>query len=94
MKLLKNCYDIILDDGKVIVVEAILPIVEAVLPIIPKNNAAWKSISEIDVVMILLYQGGKERIEQEFMELATGTGFSDIRYESYAYAFCVMEFFK
>ena len=87
MKLLKNCYDAIPDDGKVIVVEA-------VLPIIPENNAAWKSVSETDVVMIPLYQGGKERSEQEFKELATGAGFSGIRYQSFANAFWVMEFFK
>nr|KYP72008.1 Caffeic acid 3-O-methyltransferase [Cajanus cajan] len=87
LKLLKNCYNAIPDDGKVI-------IVEAVLPIIPETNAAWKAISQVDVLMMTQNPGGKERTEQEFMELATAAGFSGIRYECYVRTFWVMEFFK
>ncbi|XP_061359203.1 cathecol O-methyltransferase 1-like [Gastrolobium bilobum] len=87
LKLLKNCYDAIPDDGKVIVVEA-------VLPIIPETNAAWKSVSQTDVLMMTQNPGGKERSEQEYMELATAAGFSGIRYECYVRTFWVMEFFK
>ncbi|KAJ1390795.1 S-adenosyl-L-methionine-dependent methyltransferase [Sesbania bispinosa] len=87
LKLLKNCYDAIPDDGKVIVVEA-------VLPIIPENNAAWKCVSQSDVVMMTQNPGGKERSEQQFMELTTAAGFSGIRYECRVRTFWVMEFFK
>ncbi|KOM29122.1 hypothetical protein LR48_Vigan635s004700 [Vigna angularis] len=46
VKLLKNCYDAILDDGKVIVVEA-------VLPTIPETNSAvYKTILELDASMM------------------------------------------
>ncbi|MQI32294.1 methyltransferase, partial [Escherichia coli] len=63
LKLLKNCYDAIPADGKVIVLEA-------VLPVIPETNAAWKAVSQMDVLMMTQNPGGKERSEQEFMELA------------------------
>ncbi|KAK7397484.1 hypothetical protein VNO78_18659 [Psophocarpus tetragonolobus] len=87
VKLLKNCYDAIPDDGKVIVVEA-------VLPIIPETNAAWKAVSQTDVLMMTQNPGGKERSDQLFMDLATAAGFSGIRYQSYVRTFWVMEFFK
>ncbi|XP_073222286.1 cathecol O-methyltransferase 1-like [Cicer arietinum] len=87
LKLLKNCYNAIPDDGKVI-------ILETVLSIIPENNAAWKFASQSDVLMMTQNPGGKERTEQEFMDLATGAGFCGIRYECYVRTFWVMEFFK
>ncbi|KAK7338164.1 hypothetical protein VNO77_18764 [Canavalia gladiata] len=87
LKLLKNCYNAIPDDGKVIVVEVILPI-------LPETNAGWKAGSQIDVLMMTQNPGGKERSEQEFSELATAAGFSGIRYECYVRTFWVMEFFK
>ncbi|RDX64895.1 hypothetical protein CR513_56490, partial [Mucuna pruriens] len=87
LKLLKNCCNAIPDDGKVI-------IVEAVLPIIPETNAAWKAISQLDVLMMTQNPGGKERTEQEFTDLATAAGFRGIRYECYVRTFWVMEFFK
>ncbi|KAJ1414772.1 Winged helix-like DNA-binding domain superfamily [Sesbania bispinosa] len=87
LKLLKNCYDAIPNDGKVIVVEA-------VLPIIPENNAAWKCVSQTDVLMMTQNPGGKERSEQQFMELATAAGFSGIKYGCRVRTFWVMEFFK
>ncbi|CAJ2675629.1 unnamed protein product [Trifolium pratense] len=87
LKLMKNCYDAIPDDGKVIVLEALLPIM-------PKNEAAWKSISQMDIVMMNLVPAGKERTEQEFMDLATKAGFRGIKYECCTYNIWVMEFFK
>ncbi|KAL2345964.1 hypothetical protein Fmac_007249 [Flemingia macrophylla] len=87
LKLLKNCYDAIPDNGKVIVVEAV-PLM------MPESGAAWKSICQLDVFMMTQNPGGKERTEQEFMELATAVGFSGIRYECYVRTYWVMEFFK
>ncbi|ESW11028.1 hypothetical protein PHAVU_009G259500 [Phaseolus vulgaris] len=87
LKLLKNCYDAIPDDGKVIVVEA-------VLPKITETNNAYKAISQIDVLMMTQNPGGKERSEEEFMKLAREAGFSGIRYECHVNIFWIMEFFK
>ncbi|XP_045815596.1 anthranilate N-methyltransferase-like isoform X1 [Trifolium pratense] len=87
LKLLKNCYDAIPDDGKVIVLDALLPIM-------PKNEVAWKSISQMDIAMMNLFPEGKERTKQEFMDLATKAGFRCIKYECCTYNLWVMEFFK
>ncbi|KAK8466087.1 hypothetical protein PHAVU_009G259200 [Phaseolus vulgaris] len=87
VKLLKNCYDAIPDDGKVIVVEA-------VLPKIPETSNAYKEVSQMDVLMMTQHQGGKERCEEEFMILASAAGFSGIRYECHVNNLWVMEFFK
>ncbi|BFG22288.1 hypothetical protein CerSpe_085620 [Prunus speciosa] len=87
LKLLKNCYKAIPDNGKVIVVEALLPAM-------PDTSTAVKSTSQFDVIMMTQVQGGKERSEQELMALATGAGFSGIRYECFVCNFWVMEFFK
>ncbi|ONI23629.1 hypothetical protein PRUPE_2G199600 [Prunus persica] len=87
LKLLKNCYKAIPDNGKVIVVEALLPAM-------PETSTATKTTSQLDVLMMTQNPGGKERSEQEFMALATGAGFSGIRYECFVCNFWVMEFFK
>lgn len=87
LKLLKNCYDATSNDGKVIVVEA-------VLPVMPEMSTSAKSNCQMDVLMMTTNPGGKERTEAEFMALATKSGFSGIRYESFVCNFWVMEFFK
>lgn len=87
LKLLKNCYESVPGDGKVIVVEAILPVA-------PEANVATKATSLMDVLMMTQNPGGKERTQHEFMALATGAGFSGIRFECFACNFCVMEFYK
>ncbi|GKV16548.1 hypothetical protein SLEP1_g27178 [Rubroshorea leprosula] len=87
VKVLKNCYDAVPDDGKVIVVES-------VVPVLPETNAASKAISQIDVQMMTQNPGGKERTQQEFTKLATKAGFSCIKYECFVFNFWVMEFCK
>ncbi|XP_021822605.1 caffeic acid 3-O-methyltransferase-like [Prunus avium] len=87
LKLLKNCYKAIPDNGKVIVVGALLPAM-------PDTRTAVKSTSQFDVMMMTHVRGGKERSEQELMALATGAGFSGIRYECFVCNLWVMEFFK
>ena len=87
LKLLKNCYKAIPDNGKVIVMEAVLSITAETSP-------AARAISQLDVLMMAQDQGGKERTEHEFMALATGAGFRGIRYEAFVCNFWVMEFFK
>ncbi|KAG7994745.1 hypothetical protein I3843_01G073700 [Carya illinoinensis] len=87
LKLLKNCYIAIPNDGKVIIVEALLPM-------LPEVSTCMKFNSQLDVLMMAQHPGGKERTRQEFEALATKAGFKGIRYECLIYSFQVMEFFK
>ncbi|MFQ6659027.1 hypothetical protein Gotur_028071 [Gossypium turneri] len=87
LKLLKNCYNAIPKDGKVIVVEAVVPVE-------PEANAYLRSITQLDVLMMAQNPGGKERTKSEFEALATKAGFSGIRYECFACNYWIMEFFK
>ncbi|KAH9781416.1 Flavone 3'-O-methyltransferase 1 [Citrus sinensis] len=87
LKLLKNCYKSIPEDGKVIVAESILPD-------LPETSTLSKTNSQIDVLMMTQNPGGKERTKHEFMTLATGAGFSGIRFECFTYNLWVMEFYK
>jgi len=84
---LKNCYDALPDQGRVIVLEALRSI-------IPANSFASKSTSQLDVTMMTLIPGAKERNRQEFMDLATNAGFSGIKYECCVCNLYLMEFFK
>ncbi|XP_059457097.1 caffeic acid 3-O-methyltransferase-like [Corylus avellana] len=88
LKLLKNCYEATPNDGKVIVVDA-------VLPIMPEISTSMKSNCQSDAHLLTQCNpGAKERTEAEFIALATKAGFSGIRYESFVCNFWVMEFFK
>ncbi|EOY20348.1 Caffeic acid 3-O-methyltransferase 1 [Theobroma cacao] len=87
LKLLKNCYNAIPDDGKVIVVDAVLPVAL-------DTNAFMRYASQMDMLMMTQCPGGKERTKPEFEALATKVGFSGIRYECFVCNFWVMEFFK
>ncbi|GMN61122.1 hypothetical protein TIFTF001_030212 [Ficus carica] len=87
LKILKNCYKAIPDHGKVIVVDAILPIM-------PENSFAARNTFALDVGMMTQLGGGKERSQQEFLALATGAGFSDIRFVCCVCNHWVMEFYK
>ncbi|PRQ36323.1 putative (Iso)eugenol O-methyltransferase [Rosa chinensis] len=87
IKLLKNCYTAIPDKGKVIVVETLASIE-------PNTSLAEKISSELDVIMMTVAPGGKERTQHQFMDLATAAGFSGIKYECLASYLHVMEFIK
>ena len=87
LRLLKNCYKSIPEDGKLIVVESILPD-------FPETNTATKAAFQVDVLMMTQNPGGKERSQREYMALATGAGFSGIRFDCFVSNFCVMEFYK
>ncbi|KAH7519389.1 hypothetical protein FEM48_Zijuj08G0031000 [Ziziphus jujuba var. spinosa] len=67
------------------------------LPLFPvklETSAAVKSISQANVVMMTQNPGGKERTEQEFLALATASGFGGVRFECCVSPSWVMEFFK
>ncbi|XP_020203601.1 anthranilate N-methyltransferase isoform X2 [Cajanus cajan] len=87
LKLLKNCHKAIPSDGKVIVVDS-------VLPALPETTTTSKSGFQSDLLMMTQNPGGKERTQNEFMELALGSGFSGIRFVSCVSGFWVMEFYK
>ncbi|KAI4335094.1 hypothetical protein L6164_013773 [Bauhinia variegata] len=86
LKVLKNCYDAIPQDGKVIAVEGILPV-------LPETSAATKSISQLDV-QIMVNAGGKERTEQEFTELGIAAGFRAVKFDYYVCNQWIIEFIK
>lgn len=76
--LLKNCYDALPANGKVIVVECVLPVDTAAVP-------KAQGVFHVDMIMLAHNPGGKERYEREFRELAKGAGFSGFK-ATYIYA--------
>ncbi|MED6121185.1 hypothetical protein PIB30_027794 [Stylosanthes scabra] len=88
LKILKNCHKAIGNDGKVIVVEKIIPIVPE------STSAAVKDSFTSDVFMMTHSPGGKERTHQDFMDLAIRSGFTSISLVCSAYGLWVMEFYK
>ncbi|XP_042494034.1 caffeic acid 3-O-methyltransferase-like [Macadamia integrifolia] len=88
LRFLKNCYDAIPDDGKVIVVDGLLPA-------IPEATRAAQGQIQMDCIMLAHFSGGKERTQKEFEALAMGAGFSGFRVAcSYTFNSYVMEFLK
>ncbi|KAJ8556266.1 hypothetical protein K7X08_023024 [Anisodus acutangulus] len=87
LKLLKNCYKALPDNGKVIVVEAHLPVK-------PDTDTAVAGVSQCDLIMMAQNPGGKERSEQQFRALASEAGFKGVNLICCVYNFWVMEFYK
>ncbi|KAK2365353.1 hypothetical protein P8452_68180 [Trifolium repens] len=87
LKLLKNCYKAIPENGKVIVVDTILPTT-------PETTGSAKFGFSSDLLMMTQNPGGKERTEQEFIKLAKGSGFSGIKPICCVSGLWVIEFFK
>ncbi|KAI3762214.1 hypothetical protein L1987_52639 [Smallanthus sonchifolius] len=87
VKLLQNCYKALPDDGKVIIVESILPFVS-------DTNSSTKVSIHCDAILMTHYHGGKERTEEEFLVLAKGAGFAGIKKKCFVCNCWVMEFYK
>ncbi|CAI0445152.1 unnamed protein product [Linum tenue] len=87
LKLLENCYKAIPKEGKVIVLEA-------VVPFMAENSTCSQLSTALDVFMMTQNPGGKERTKEEFLDLATRSGFRGIDFKYCVYNFWVMEFFK
>ncbi|KAI3735704.1 hypothetical protein L6452_15212 [Arctium lappa] len=87
MKLLKNCYKALPDDGKVIVVEAILPFLS-------NTSTSAKATTHMDAIMLTQNPGGKERTEDEFLTLAKGVGFTRMKKECHVCNFWIIELYK
>ncbi|XP_030443732.1 inositol 4-methyltransferase-like [Syzygium oleosum] len=86
-KLLKNCYEALPTDGKVIIVESILPVV-------PEGNVSANIVFEKDLFLLAQTPGGKERTQNEFEALAVQAGFTGCEVKFCAYNSWVMEFPK
>lgn len=84
---MKNCYEALPENGKVIVAECLLP--EA-----PDTKMETKNVVHIDVIMLAHNPGGKERTEKEFEALAKGSGFKSFKKACCAFNTWVMEFCK
>ncbi|KAH7690784.1 O-methyltransferase COMT-type protein [Dioscorea alata] len=84
MKVLKNCWKALPDNGKLIVIEQV----------IPKKIDEAKNALLLDIVMLTFFTGGKERTEQEYQFFAKESGFSKVEFVCNIYSFSVMEFYK
>ena len=87
MKILKNCWKALTENGKVIVVECILPIV-------PEPLAKAQAVFQLDLYLIVLTNGGRERSEEEFKDLAREAGFPGFKAAHVFADTWVMEFTK
>ncbi|CAK9162367.1 unnamed protein product [Ilex paraguariensis] len=72
LKILKNCWNALPNSGKVIVVELIIP--EYAETDLRSQNAII-----VDMIMLNINPGGKERTEKEFETLARGAGFTALK---------------
>ncbi|TYG91589.1 hypothetical protein ES288_A12G274300v1 [Gossypium darwinii] len=87
LELLKNCYEALPVNGKVIAVDT-------VIPEIPDASPSCKSVYQFDVYSMSINESGKERTEKELESLGKGARFSGFRVACGAYGFSVMEFYK
>ncbi|KAF3456588.1 hypothetical protein FNV43_RR01242 [Rhamnella rubrinervis] len=74
VELLRNCYKAIPENGKVI-------LVDPVVPIIPGTSTADKCTSLLNVILLTQHEGGKERTKEELLAVATKAGFSGINFQ-------------
>jgi O-methyltransferase domain len=75
-KILKNCYMALPENGKVIILDCIIPV---------NPDATARGGLHEDLIMLAYNPGGKERTEQEFRSLFEGAGFTGFK-TTYAYA--------
>ncbi|XP_031258078.1 caffeic acid 3-O-methyltransferase-like [Pistacia vera] len=87
VKILKNCYEALPANGKVIVVDLVIP--EA-----PETILAPKSLFQLDMFMMNMNSRGKERTRKEFQSLGEDAGYSHIQVPCSAFNFSVIEFYK
>ncbi|PIA40021.1 hypothetical protein AQUCO_02500025v1 [Aquilegia coerulea] len=86
-KALKNCYEALPSDGKMIIVESIIPE-------FPETNLPTKHVFHGDSIMLAFNPGGKERTEKELGELSIGAGFVGFKLICCAFNSWVIELSK
>uniref|UniRef100_A0AB39A719 COMT protein n=1 Tax=Lilium hybrid cultivar TaxID=156531 RepID=A0AB39A719_9LILI len=72
LSVLKNCFKALPENGKLILVEGILPVA-------PEQTPAAQTDFHVDLIMLAHNPGGKERTEKDFEALAKGAGFSGLK---------------
>uniref|UniRef100_M1BS72 O-methyltransferase n=1 Tax=Solanum tuberosum TaxID=4113 RepID=M1BS72_SOLTU len=87
VKILKNCWRALPNDGKVVVIEQIQPEY-------PETNLLSKHSFTLDISMMIMFDGGKERTKQQFEDLAKQAGFASLKVVARAYYYWIMEFYK
>ncbi|URD90490.1 caffeic acid [Musa troglodytarum] len=70
-RILKNCWKALPEEGKVIVVEYLLPV-------IPEPNSRSQGIFPLDIGM-MMHTGGRERTQEEFEAMAKEAGFTGFK---------------
>ncbi|KAK9091347.1 hypothetical protein Sjap_024524 [Stephania japonica] len=84
--ILKNCYKALPHDGKVVILDLIVPEVPD-----PANSVA-KEVYSMDIMMLVY--GGKERTKQDFDALAKEAGFVGAKFICRAFNFWIIELNK
>ncbi|XP_044480397.1 caffeic acid 3-O-methyltransferase-like [Mangifera indica] len=87
LKILKKCCEALPSPGKVIIVEVIVPE-------IPENSVSSNIACELDLLMMIVHPGGRERTLKEFEALASESGFSTCEIICSVYNIWVLEFHK
>ncbi|XP_056173968.1 flavone 3'-O-methyltransferase OMT2-like [Syzygium oleosum] len=87
IKILKNCYYALPDNGKVMVVNLVIPEV-------PEANLAAQSLYQMFVFTRSVNPMGKERTVKEFETIAKEAGFCSIRVAYSAHNFSLVELYK
>ncbi|PWA57639.1 O-methyltransferase 1 [Artemisia annua] len=88
---LKNCWEALPENGKVVALEMIMPD--------PENNnndndEGSKSAMNIDMSMLLISPSGKERTIKEYYALAKEAGFTSLNIACKEANYSIMEFYK
>ncbi|CAH2070010.1 unnamed protein product [Thlaspi arvense] len=84
---LKNCYETLPENGKVILAECIVPET-------PDSSLSTKQVVHADCIMMALNPGGKERTEKEFEALAKASGFKGMKVVCNALGVYLIELLK
>ncbi|KAL1202077.1 Caffeic acid 3-O-methyltransferase [Cardamine amara subsp. amara] len=87
VEILKNCKKAIAEDGKVIVIEMIVP------QEVSDTDLATKNTLCLDLKMMSFTRGGKERTKEEFEDLAMKAGFKVPKIIYGAYSYWILEFY-
>ena len=87
MKILENCYKALLNNGKVIIIDAILPMG------IERDLRARVGY-HLDLQMFAQSIGGRERTHEELENLAKSVGFARLEVKSKLNEYSVIELYK
>ncbi|XP_074364950.1 trans-anol O-methyltransferase 1-like [Apium graveolens] len=87
VKILRKCYEALPDYGKVVIMEMILTE-------LPENNVVGKNRSQLDIHMMIITHGGRERTAREFQMLGKEAGFVSAKYICGADLYGAVELYK